>query len=248
MVTHLPPETFMHRGERWTRQRQPYYESWVAGLDLGKSVDPTAFAVIQHVRKPLDTDWEVDKVKRTTTQRVDEVFAVRALQRFSLGMDYTEQATRVQELLSRPPLNRDTALVIDDAGVGAAVGDIFAKQIALEQRQLIRVTLTGTGLEVTRRKFNSYVVPKLLLISNLDARLHTGELRFAADLGEGEALRDELANFERHVTAAGRPTFEARSSKHDDLVLSIALALFWAGERRRLRYAGYHGPLKGLCC
>jgi hypothetical protein len=88
------------------------------------------------------------------------------------------------------------------------------------------------------------MVGKPLLISGVDARLHSGELRFAADLTEAHALADELKDFRRHLTSAGRATYQARTGKHDDLVLAVAIALWWAGERRK--YRTLVGPVMGL--
>ena len=85
---------------------------------------------------------------------------------------------------------------------------------------------------------------KSLLISGVDARLHSGELRFAAELTQAHALAEELKDFRRHLTAAGRATYQARTGKHDDLVLAVAIALWWAVERRRHQI--HSGPLVGL--
>lgn len=62
--------------------------------------------------------------------------------------------------------------------------------------------------------------------STLDARLHTGELRFAADLTEAGAMANELRDFRRKVSAAGRFSYEARVGQHDDLVLAVAIGLW----------------------
>ncbi|MFL5011411.1 hypothetical protein [Rhizobium sp.] len=70
------------------------------------------------------------------------------------------------------------------------------------------------------------------LISTVDARLHVGELRFAAELTDAGALAEELKDFRRTVSAAGRASFNARQGKHDDLILSIAIALWWASRPR----------------
>jgi hypothetical protein len=67
-----------------------------------------------------------------------------------------------------------------------------------------------------------------LLISVLDARLHTGELKIAAALSDAGALQEELKDFQRKVSEAGRATYAARIGAHDDLVLSVAIALWWA--------------------
>src|SRR5215470_17067807 len=93
-----------------------------------------------------------------------------------------------------------------------------------------RVTITA-GLEATQYDAYTWHVPKGLLISGLDARMHTGELRIAAALGEAGALRDELKDFQRKVSEAGRATYAARTGAHDDLVLAVAIALWFATSR-----------------
>src|SRR4029077_1642781 len=89
-----------------------------------------------------------------------------------------------------------------------------------------RVSITA-GMEQTCHGRRSWHVAKQILISMLDARLHTGELRFAAELREAKTMADELKDFRRKVSAAGRYSFEARVGKHDDLVLAVAIGL-WA--------------------
>lgn len=234
-------EPFTYKGERWHRWSEPAYEQWIEAVDLGQRQDYTAIAAIQHTRSPLPDDWVVDEVKRITRQRVIERWAVRGLLRLPLNMEYTTQAKRIRELMMGPPIFSRADLVMDDTGVGAPVADLVTASGNLNP---VRVTLTA-GLEVNRVAHRRYTVPKLVVVSNLDARLNSGELVFADDLAEKEALKDELTNFQRHVTAAGRSTFEARSNKHDDIVLAIALGLWWANERRRHRLLV--GAVRGLC-
>jgi hypothetical protein len=223
-------EAITYKGQRWERLHEAHYESWTMGVDPGQSNDFTAISVLQHTRTPLPDDWDVNEEARRIRQRVVELFDVRGLTRLPLGMPYPDQVDRVRHLLSSPLLKDRCSLVIDQTGCGAPVGDLFAKH----GLKPVRITITA-GAEVTELGHRRYGVPKSLLISNIDARLHCSELRFAEDLTEGEALKDELVNFQRHVTAAGRATFEARSGRHDDIVLSIACALWWAIERRKFQ-------------
>jgi hypothetical protein len=90
-----------------------------------------------------------------------------------------------------------------------------------------RVTITAGENQSGFTNGKRWHVAKSLLISHLDSRLHTGELRFAASLTEAGAMQEELKDFRRKVSAAGRSTFEARVGRHDDLVLSVAIAI-WA--------------------
>jgi hypothetical protein len=55
-----------------------------------------------------------------------------------------------------------------------------------------------------------------------------GTLRFAAELTEAGAMRDELADFRRKLSDAGRATYAARTGRHDDLVVPLVIAAWWA--------------------
>jgi hypothetical protein len=186
---------------------------FVLAADLGQSVDPTALCVLEH-RITERTNMA------GRTERLGETFDVRHLQRLQLGLSYVEQAQEVARLLARPPLCAGCDLIIDEMGVGRAVGDIFDEAGV----RPTRVTITAGGEQTSAG--HGWHVAKSILISTLDARLHTGELRFAAELSEAGTMADELKDFRRKVSAAGRYSFEARVGKHDDLVLAVALALW----------------------
>ena len=108
------------------------------------------------------------------------------------------------------------------SGVGRAVSEIFLSA-GLEP---IRITITA-GAEVTAQGERRWHVAKSVLISTVDALLHTGVLRFAAALNEAPAMRDELKDFRRKLSDAGRATYAARVGAHDDLVLAVAIACWW---------------------
>jgi hypothetical protein len=192
-------------------------EKFVLAADLGQSSDPTAVAVLHHRAHSClnlhGREWKLDQ---------SDSFDVRYLQRLPLGLSYVDQVHEVRRLLARPPLNGRADFIIDATGVGRAVADLFNDAGVTP----VQVTITA-GSEQTGG-FKGYHVPKSVLISALDARLHTGELRFAAELHEAGALAEELKDFRRKVSAAGRYSYEARVGRHDDLVLAVALALWGA--------------------
>ena len=200
-------------------QPEPCWRSedrYIVGVDLGQASDPTAVCVL-HCYSEREDPAEPAKF----------YYDVRHLQRMPLGMSYPAIVHDVAITLDRPPLRGIAELVIDETGDGRAVGDIFV-QSGLKP---VRVTITA-GLEEGQSGSRRYTVPKSLLISTLDAKLHTGELRFAKDLREASAMESELKDFRRHVSEAGRYSFEARSGKHDDLVLATAIAL-WRAEKKK---------------
>lgn len=191
-------------------------DRYVLAADLGQSTDPTAVAVIHH---RIHRHMRVDGY--TTT--AGETFDVRYLQRLPLGLSYVEQVAEIGKLLARPPLNTPlTTFVIDYTGVGRAVGDLF-DSVGLEP---LKISITA-GEKATSAGLDRWHVPKAVLVSTLDARLHLGELRIAKELTESGALADELKDFRRKVSAAGRYSYEARIGRHDDLVLAVAIGL-WA--------------------
>jgi hypothetical protein len=206
----------------WRRIEARAVDRWYVGADLGQSTDPTAICVMNHRVVPLER-WTRNDKTRTTRQERTEHFDVRHLERLPLGMSYPEQIQRVADLLARPPLTLvKPKLVIDETGVGRPVGDMFD----VAGLRPHRITITG-GLEAINHGVSQHV-PKALLIQNLEARAHSGELRIAAAANDAAALRDELKDFRRKISEAGRATYAARTGAHDDLVLCVAIALWMA--------------------
>jgi len=172
------------------------------------------------------------------------VYDVRHLMRFPLGMSYPAMAKEIGLMLSREPLrNSPTELVIDETGVGRAVGDIFNEH----GLKPIKVTITA-GIEENQNGVARFTVPKQVLISNLDAMMHIADdkqqtegLRIAKDLREAPALESELKDFRRHVSEAGRSTYNAREGQHDDLVLAVAIAL-WRAVRKKKTFSRAFRP------
>ncbi|MGJ4928721.1 hypothetical protein ACQR1I_13630 [Bradyrhizobium sp. HKCCYLS2038] len=198
-------------------------DRWLVGVDLGQSTDPTAITVMNHRVVPLD-GWELNEKARIRRQKRAVHFDVRHLERLKLGMSYPQQIQHVANLLVRPPLSLlNPQLVIDETGVGRPVGDMFDAAGLYPAR----ITITA-GLEATQHGAKTWHVPKGLLISNLEAHAHSGELRIAAVANDAAALKDELKDFKRKISEAGRTTYAARVGAHDDLVLSVAITLWLA--------------------
>ena len=232
-------EPFEYKGQHWTRFPAPKAdEAFVMAVDLGQISRPDRYRRDEASHIPLET-WRVDEKKRITRQDIEQNFDVQYAERMPLGTSYPAIVQHVRDLLNRPPLRDNCYLVIDESGVGRAVGDMFGEA----GLRAIRVTITaGTG--VTKQDSLRWSVAKTELISGVDARLHSGELRFAAELTEAPALAEEFKDFRRHLTAAGRATYQARTGRHDDLVLAVSLCVWWATERRK--YRTLVGPLRGL--
>ena len=148
------------------------------------------------------------------------IFQVGHLERVPLGTSYPAIVAHVGRLLTKLPGYPE--LVIDFTGVGRPIFDMFVCSGISPTGVLI------TGGTAETRDGPTCSVPKLTLVSRLQALLHEGRLKIQRELDEAETLVRELQDFRAEFTAAGHLTFNARSGKHDDLVLALAIAVWRA--------------------
>jgi hypothetical protein len=148
------------------------------------------------------------------------IFQVGHLERVPLGTPYPGIVARVGRLLEQLPAR--TELVIDITGVGKPVFEMFTYAGISPIGVLITAGTTDT------RDGSICGVPKLTLVSRLQALLHEGRLKIQKQLPEADTLVRELQDFRVEFTATGHLTFNARSGKHDDLVLGLAIAVWRA--------------------
>src|SRR6516225_4467311 len=148
------------------------------------------------------------------------IFQVGHLERLPLGTPYPAIVARVGRLLAKLPAGTD--LAIDLTGVGKPVFDLF------QYSGIYPVGVQITAGSAESRDGMVCSVPKLTLVSRLQALLHQARLKIQRELDEAETLVRELQDFRVDFTAAGQLTFNARSGKHDDLVLALAIAVWLA--------------------
>jgi hypothetical protein len=189
--------------------------SFVIGLDLGQAQDYSAVAVVEHSLAP-DPEGGGGRVSAC---------AVRHLHRWPLGTPYTAVVADVAALLRRPPLP-GAALVVDATGVGRAVADLFRR--AGLPGPLVPLTIHG-GHAVTAEAGGGWSVPKKDLVAVMTALVEGRRFQVAEALPDAAALSRELLGFRVKVTAAGHESFGAwRERDHDDLVLAVACACWFA--------------------
>jgi hypothetical protein len=184
-------------------------DKYVVGVDLGQSRDPTAICIVR--KRPL---WDR--------------FEVGYINRMPLGTSYPGVVAHVGRILGRLP--RGTELVIDATGVGKPVFEMFVGNGISP----IGVMITAGTSETVDGRMHG--VPKLTLISRVQALLHEGRLKIQKDLPEAGVLVRELQDFRVEYSPSGHLTFNARSGKHDDLVLALAIAVWRAHRDRRLSF------------
>lgn len=182
------------------------------GLDLGQTTDYTAVAVLQ--RQEPDPECGQNELP---------VYALRHLERFLLGTSYTAMVSAVRKLLDSPQL-RGAALVVDQTGVGRPVVDML-KQVS---SRLVPVTITA-GKSTSRAADGGWHVPKRELVTTLQRVLQSRRLLIAQSLPDARVLVRELRDFQVRITASANEVFgNWRGGQHDDLVLAVSLACWFA--------------------
>src|SRR5262245_3844867 len=111
-----------------------------------------------------------------------DIFEIGGIKRLPLGTDYPNVVAAVFGIMARCPAG--TELVIDGTGVGKPVCDMF------RWRGIAPWAVTATaGIEQTMDTGRRVAhVPKLTLISRIQALLFEGRLKVHADLPEAGAL------------------------------------------------------------
>ncbi len=179
------------------------------GLDLGQASDYTGLSILE----------------RQGTDKPD--YHLRHLERPKLGTPYPVIVNRVQELMLAQPLKGNTVLAVDATGVGRPVVDLLEKA----GLQPEAITITG-GDVVSRDDQGGYHVPKRDLVTTLQVVFQAERLKIAEGLELAPVLIKELLAFRVKINLkTAHDSYEAwREGDHDDLVLSVALAV-WAAER-----------------
>ena len=176
------------------------------GLDLGQKHDFSTLAVLEKQYGPR------------------RGYELRHLERLQLNTAYHIVAQRAQILVGKTAYYGNTQLVMDLTGVGAPVFDL------LKSAGLHPVGITITGGRLVSGTWEHLHVPKRVLISTLAALLGAGRLEIAKRIPHAAELTQELQNFQVKINRRTRQeSYGAKGSrKHDDLVLALALAAFYA--------------------
>ena len=178
----------------------------VCGLDLGQTNDRSAFSAVEHIGNGDDAQ-----------------FNLRLLQRFKVGMSYPEQVKRATDLMAMPQL-REATLVVDQTGVGRPVVDMF------RAAGLPVVAVTIHGGDAVSHEGMDWRVPKRDLVMSALTLMQSKRFKVARALAETETFVKELLNFRIKINLrTAHDSYEAwREGDHDDLVLSVSLACWFA--------------------
>jgi hypothetical protein len=193
------------------------------GLDLGEARDYSALSI---VRRTIKVDQQRSgAVVPDELKYSPPVYQLIYLKRWPLHISYSKDVVQdVKRILEEgwPGEEHKPYLVLDYSGVGRAVLDIF-RQAGMSPIGIH--TSSGDRMHWIPGGFS---VPKRDLIGVLTAAFQRNEIQIPAKLPDKKILLAELANFKIKVTAKGNDTYEhAKSTGHDDTVISLALALYY---------------------
>jgi hypothetical protein len=114
--------------------------------------------------------------------------------------------------------------VVDATGVGTAV--LEAIDAACRGESMVHPVVITAGEHPTQK--NRYVrCPKTALAGAIRSALESGDLKIAASLEFAEPLKRELLSFETRITRAAHEVFEAKPGEYDDLVIAVALCVWY---------------------
>lgn len=223
-------------------------ERLIVSVDLGQTIDPTAIAVTRaRTRKDVHdaywragpetpgnvappTDWYTEGKGSLRFATAIASLDVIHLERLPLRMNYPEQMEHVASLLRRLPGRYfGPDLLFDMTGVGRPIVQM-SRRVGLHP---IGVTITAGNAETRDPdEYQDWRVAKLLLVSRLQSAMHEGILRVSPHLKEGAVLKSELQDFRATFSETGYARFGAREGAHDDILLALAIGVWWATRER----------------
>lgn len=224
------------------------------GVDLGQSRDPTTIAALERVHWIVPEHITRDLMERGERARLVDMkkelprdeFNLRILEPAPLGEPYPMQAERLKGVLRRPALlamDNTPAVWMDATGVGVAVYDIFRQA---QVPNLHRVSITSGEGAGRPNGMGGHSVPKLALVSRLQALMHTGALHVPEAMPYAKTFRRELMDFRVSYTARGNPTFNALEGRHDDTITAVALAIYGLDGGREVQVMPLSWAMEGL--
>lgn len=227
--------------------------SYQLGVDLGQSVNHSAFVTIETQSIPTA---EPDPV--TYERRIDFRIRVRDIQRLPLQVPYTEVIQHIQKQVNHPDYWKQITIVLDATGGNVFLDHLRAARLGAP---IIPAVITS-GQQATETN-GKHHIPKQDLIANLEAlfrerriwldpslarpsRSPASDASFNPGRQAGEPqpptpvrqhggaqdpltqLIQELQAFERIPGPQGKDTFSGKATAQDDLVIALALAAWRA--------------------
>jgi hypothetical protein len=154
---------------------------------------------------------------------------------------YAKQHRRIEQIAAKLAKTATTVAVVDATGIGRP-------QLELIRGLLRAVHVRTVGVQITSGAVvgvagDDFTVPKKDLISASQVALERGCLMFNSQLPLADVLVEELRAYRYSTTAGNEVMGNYRAdSAHDDLVLAVSLAVWWAARMTSTGPVGVYGP------
>jgi hypothetical protein len=234
------------------------------GIDIGRIHDPTAYAVGEVVWRATGRlrqisgrdaqDHPDPRLLRWTgggwvELAAEPVYLVHQARRLELGLDYTEVAKRLADMICAPQLaGRRRAVWMDTTGVGAGIfahlRSIIGDRPASRDVDLWPTVFTGGRGTLEHTPAGEVHVAKEWFGSRLGALLAPpARLLIARGIPDAQALQTELLNYSIRVRERdGHAEIGAlRGNQWDDLVTAVGLLVLTEPDLG-LGYIALHAP------
>ena len=116
--------------------------------------------------------------------------------------------------------------LIDVGGVGRALYDM----LRADGMKCVAIQYTGGG-DTANFDNGAYNIGKSALVGKFLAAWDDGRVQVPANASFRDLLVNELKAFRGHMSSQGRARFEAEQGEHDDMIMSVAQAVWWAETR-----------------
>lgn len=188
--------------------------AYYLGLDMGPVGQFTGMAIVEK------TSIRDDEDKLISTS-----YAVRHLARFPPGTPYGTLIDEVRRVLTELP-KKVEAVLFDQTAVGHKV--FRTVRDALRGWHVRGVMITA-GMNECYDSRQGFMVPKIDLVGILQLLLQERRFRVATALELASTLTEELQQFQiRTLSSMSDSVLEWRERPHDDLVLAVAIAIWYA--------------------
>ena len=163
------------------------------------------------------------------------------------GLNYDDLARLLTDLLHTPQLEDDVAmLVLDNSGVGRALGDILAREdLGTFQVEgitiptiLQRITYTGQGVKENSQGGNHMTVPKTNIIGAGLTMLNQGRLRISPSLPLAPVVEKEFKSYRTKITVNHDHVYINQDSEHDDLLSALCQSCLVCQRRWGVKHFG----------
>ncbi len=242
----------------------PHLRPVVMGVDIGKKVDHTAFAVAEldhgqsedlprflirdFVQLPLGTPYPVigDKM----------VAAIRAIRGRDVGLmrQYLMDRDGHRGTNETYAERREITVRIDASGVGEPVVDAIRRPLR-ELDVRVEALMFVTGERLTD-KGATWSMGKAYLVSRLMVVFEGGRVEIDQDHPLRDGIIKEAADYQVRIERAGRAKYGAmESGTHDDMITALGLAVLkdtrrqgpsaTAAEISEVMYGSYGDPWGG---